>query len=533
VDQTSVLNHWVQSVAGTVLSAQFTYIWCGATLLYALGCTIGFLRSVLPIRAALRRAAKGLELYADEESFANGFESYRAVVDRERHLKHQWQELVESLVFPEQGSREPLRNTADPGQFLSDSTLIEPNIHTRFFNSVPSQLTALGILGTFVGLAAGIGMASKGLTGGDSQAVTKALGDLLNGASLAFFTSIFGITSSLLFLIFERGLLSGLHRLRQHWVSGLERRLRLVTLEKLGLDQLREAKGQSAQLKSFNTDLVFALEQALEEKVAGKLAPHLEKLIVTVEGLRQDRSTDVTKALENMMAEFTAKLTERTGNEFDTVRATLAELASTLRNSSQRISEDLTEAGMSASSRISSSLDGFREGMQSLQGASTNLERLIKEMALLTDKFGGLRETIAESHRHVQAIVEPSKGLAGALQESSAEFRGVLLEVRSFVQEVRGSADSMRQQQELMASAWEAHENRFKDIDVALANSFREMNEALERYTEKTREFAQSLDLHTGKALQGLGSVAGELSETLDGLEKLLPRLNGDSRSKQ
>ncbi len=62
---------------------------------------------------------------------------------------------------------------------------------------MPSHLTAVGILGTFLGLAAGIGMAAEGLTASAQQAVTQALKQLLAGESLAFVTSILGIFFSL------------------------------------------------------------------------------------------------------------------------------------------------------------------------------------------------------------------------------------------------------------------------------------------------------------------------------------------------
>ena len=495
-------------------------------LCYALGCLVWFRRESLPLTSALRRVTAALEPYDDERAFTGGFESYRSIVDEEPLLRHQWNEFVESLVFPTQDSGEPLRNTSDPGQFLSNATLIVPQIHTRFFQSVPSQLTALGILGTFVGLAAGIALASGGLTSKDADEVTAALQRLLGGASLAFITSIFGIFWSLVFLMYERAQVSGLDRERQAWVTGLERRLRLVTLEELGLEQLREAKEQSAQLKKFNTDLVFALESALEEKVAGKLAPILERPIKSVEELRQDRSTDSTKVIENMLGKFVGALQERTDTEFDNLKSTLKDLSQTLQKSSQSIADDLSRAGKNASSEIASSLDGFREGMQRLEGASTSLERLVNEMGALTDKFGGLRQTISESHQHVQDIVAPTRQLADALQKASADMIGIWGDAGEVVQQMSASVDSIQRQQEQMAAAWESHESRFADIDASLANSFREMNEALDRYTDKTLGFAQALDQQTGKALELLGAVTGELNETLEGLQDSLSRSN-------
>jgi hypothetical protein len=120
---------------------------------------------------------------------------------------------------------------------------------------VPNHLTGAGILGTFLGLAAGVRLASFGLSSPDFNTVKESLELLLGGASLAFITSIFGIAFSLIFLVAERFTLSRLHGALERWVSGLESRLLEVRSESIALDQLREAERQTKQLERFNTDL--------------------------------------------------------------------------------------------------------------------------------------------------------------------------------------------------------------------------------------------------------------------------------------
>ncbi|TOQ08322.1 hypothetical protein CGH04_20465, partial [Vibrio parahaemolyticus] len=67
----------------------------------------------------------------------------------------------------------------------------------RYFNSVPNKLTGLGILGTFLGLVAGIYLASSGIGSNNIDEAKGALSHLLDGASLAFLTSIAGLITSM------------------------------------------------------------------------------------------------------------------------------------------------------------------------------------------------------------------------------------------------------------------------------------------------------------------------------------------------
>ena len=126
-----------------------------------------------------------------------------------------------------------------------------------------------------MGLAGGVGSASSGLSSGSPDEITSSLQQLLDGASLAFLTSIAGIACSILFVFVDRRASRKLHLAMDQWVGAIESRLERVTPEGVALEQLEQARRAATQLESFNTDLVFTLEKALEDKVAGRLSPQL------------------------------------------------------------------------------------------------------------------------------------------------------------------------------------------------------------------------------------------------------------------
>lgn len=120
----------------------------------------------------------------------------------------------DSLSFPT--TKDELNNTK-VGRLLLNNELdqtsdyIEDTIHTsavaanynvnlRLFQSFPSILTSLGILGTFVGLAYSVWHFDSS----SSESIRASIETLLSGMGTAFLTSVAGMLCSVLFLWFER-----------------------------------------------------------------------------------------------------------------------------------------------------------------------------------------------------------------------------------------------------------------------------------------------------------------------------------------
>jgi hypothetical protein len=75
--------------------------------------------------------------------------------------------------------------------FFTEDRLLTDALNLRFWNSVPSLLVGIGILGTFVGLVLGL----RGFNVED----TKTIQTLLGGMQTAFISSVVGMSVSLVF----------------------------------------------------------------------------------------------------------------------------------------------------------------------------------------------------------------------------------------------------------------------------------------------------------------------------------------------
>ena len=171
-----------------VLTERFVWSYCGVIVAFALGVAVRLVHRARVLHAQLRALTDELGATDGKAAFASVFEQYNGRVEAAFGLP--WTEFVETLVLPAPGSSDPIRNTGEVSRHLNDSTIIFPWISFGFYQSVPNLLTGLGILGTFIGLAVGVGAASAGLSSGAPSEITSSLQQLLDGASLAFLTSI-------------------------------------------------------------------------------------------------------------------------------------------------------------------------------------------------------------------------------------------------------------------------------------------------------------------------------------------------------
>ena len=456
---------------GFFLTEQFVWGYCAFIVALLFGISGKLVYEAIPLYRSLREVRGELTGLRGEGGFVGSFEEYNRHAEEAFGLA--WKEFVETLVLPEPDSREPIRNTGEVSRYLNDATIIFPKVPFGFYHSVPNLLTGLGILGTFLGLAAGVGSASSGLSSGTPSEITASLQELLAGASLAFMTSIAGILCSILFVPVERVTSRRLHMAVDEWVGAIESRVERVTPAGVALLQLSEARRAATQLERFNTELIFSLEQALEEKIAGRLSPHLERLVETVEGLRQDRSTDAGQMIEQALGRFADAMQERTGSQFDEMASIVAELNRTLKNSAESLTQsqqDVRAALDSAMTTVMKSMDAGAASMtETLQQSLGDVTRVLADAsgslaeqlsASSTAAATEIRETMGSVTREmadtgVAAVSKISGSLSGLenaaenLDRSTLQSERTLAEMTNFVDQIntlRGTIEAAQRQ---------------------------------------------------------------------------------------
>ncbi len=504
------------NVSSFFLTPIFLYVYAGAVSVFFGYWTWQLIKSAKDLRKRLLEATEKLSKIDGEQGFVEHFEEFHAYAGKK--FGRAWEEFVEMLILPPPGSGDPVRNTSGVSNYLNETTIIFPEVNFRFFRSVPNLLMGLGILGTFLGLAVGVGSADTGLSSGIPSEITASLEQLLSGASLAFYSSIVGIFLSLIFVWIERRQSRKLHLDLYNWVDELEKHLRLITAPEIALKQLNEAEDATTQLRQFNTDLVFSIEQALEEKVAGRLTPHLEQLVKSIEGLRSDRTSEAGHMIEHSLAQFTAAMQQQTGAQFEEMASVVGNLNSTLKDASNGFAQtqhDLYTTMNSLVESMEASLDGSTRSMtetlqQSLNGVSDIVANASRQM---TDQM--VESTNASALELRTTISRLTEDLAKTSIDAVHQIAGSV----NGLQEAAESLGRSTQQSEKMLLSMTGFVNQLNSIRHIISSSHKEMStisvqleQVAQNIQASSDRSANSLEL-TQDAVRSVGALVQKLKE--------------------
>ena len=263
--------------------------------------TIGFLSNSIfsYFRASwriywLKKQLSGLK----PDAVANKIEDLEDAAKKKIDLiGHLWLEFVETLVEVKKGDSVYLYNILDSAHFFNSSTLAKGVTENRLVAAVPGFLTAIGVIGTFVGLQLGLSeldISSKVSVEEMKLGVTS----VINGAKIAFLTSIWGISLSVIFNFMEKFLEQSI-------------RSKIVSLQ-IRIDSLFPRFNAESQLRDIADSSFQSKEslQGLAERIGEKMQ---ESLVQVTQGIQQN----LQSSIEKVMAPAINKLVDKTseGNQ--------------------------------------------------------------------------------------------------------------------------------------------------------------------------------------------------------------------------
>lgn len=274
------------------------------------------------------------------ETIKEEYETFREWSASNALMGEQWRAFTEGLVVPLPHEHLPIQRTVEPHFYFNEASIIGSWLNVRWFASVPSILTGAGLLGTFIGLVAGIFLAQGGLASQETEQMHQALGLLLGGASTAFWTSIVGISLSMIFSWREKNVLRHCQENIDKINTALRNLFPKISVEQLAHESIRELTKQTEQLEHFNTDLATSIGQALDKSISTRLTPEFHKLVDTLNALRADRTASNEAALERMVSDFGQLLQSSTGDELKALAGTLEALNANLMAASHALATD-------------------------------------------------------------------------------------------------------------------------------------------------------------------------------------------------
>jgi MotA/TolQ/ExbB proton channel family protein len=517
---------------------------------------------------------------------------------RNKALEHKeygrlWREFDESLVKSSDGER--LFNTLDAAHFFNVSTLAGSLTQNRLLAAVPGFLTAIGVVGTFVGLQLALSQLQLQQNAGVEE-LRDGIGSLINGASIAFMTSIWGIGTSLLFNFaekaLERGVRKAIHQL-QNQIDYLFPRINaeqsLVTIadhsrsadatlqglaEKIG-DRLQEALVETTS--SIQTGLENSLNQIMapaiqslvdnankgsEQALEGLLTKFMEGVGEAGDSQRlmmEQASENVGNAVNSMgsqMHDFVRQLETHQQNSREMADAQVEQVRAQIQKITQVSEQTLTETAANTQllfqnlqERVQQQYEqqhevdkqreavfeqGLEQSKQSQQKIMDRIEQLLETQNTATSKYHEQLSSLLGSFN--QIAIENNAANQG-MKQSSQNMSAVANQLGVLSANVKEAADAISQPvlQLLESNQQVATENKtVLEQTKSLLSDFNRLNVQLDEVSDTLLQASKHAESGFTALDQHLEAFKNGLKTHINELENELTKLlNGYSEQVQ
>ena len=366
---------------------------------------IGILKCILPVAdttRGLNRAVQKLQGSTDR----NVWHDDLFVGER---LKVTWQKFLQTEdEMEKRGLSCPVED------YINTRTVTKIPGNASLSELIPSLLTSLGILGTFIGLTRGL----TGLDMTDANTLMNGIPILLDGMKAAFVTSLAGISCSLVFSMTNRIIQGNSYRAIDQFILIFSENTEHKALD-MDYQIVLQGNDRNQMLSSVTTGLSNTISGVVHDVVSEAVTPVTEAM----EQYMRAATEQQTESLQATVASFVKRMGDTFGNEFATLGKTITEI-----NREMGISEKTLRQSTVAAEQI--------------QEQTLRLKATTDEMVQSYDIFlKSVQIRSAEDEKFASASLMALDAL-----KQSADEQGVLLQKMDTAQQELNSAIHAYQQ---------------------------------------------------------------------------------------
>jgi len=314
----------------------------------------------------------------------------------------------------------------------------------------PTMLTSLGILFTFIGI-------SIALVNFDVDNINNSIPLMLQGLKTAFFSSIAGLSTSILFKIYKHNLSS----------SGVKS------------DDELKASDFLSQMKDLNKNIIDGnktLKDALVGDGDASLSTQIGKLRNDfrdfADKVAEDGSQKLIEALENVIKDFNQKITEQFGENFKQLNEAVGALLKWQEEYKNQV-EVLTQA--------------FKDAQKGIEATSGSLEKIEASTARIPDQMAAMEGIFEKTNTRVEELTSGLGSLAELRVKAEESLPEIHNQIDSIVgdltkavnEQLAGMKEYQEQQKEFSEEVGESLREAAKQTETLINQSIQEVNEKM------------------------------------------------------
>lgn len=472
---------------------------------------IGVFKCLLPLlgtKRALRRAIRRMQQDAGTRQGTPVWQEKRFMGNR---LKGSWLRFLQNA---EQLDRRGLPCNVE--DYINDDTVTHGPGNATLAELIPSLLTSLGILGTFMGMVRGLG----GLDFTNSEAIIEGIPVLLSGMQFAFGTSVAGVSCSIVFNMLNRILQGSSYRAIDDFVECFTSLAMQRPLDN-DVQLICQNQDSNHMLSGLTEVLPSQLTSAMESSVTRAMSPvaqAMDNFLVGATRAQVDGVGRITSA-------FVQQMNLSLNDQFLQLGRTMTEI-----NQNQLASMEQIRQSMAAANTIVADvqqlhtvsgdvISHFEQYVRELGDARRRDEHfeqstssLLEKMQQMNAQQAKLLQTISDSHHSLlgsmSAFTSDSEKSMTRLQQNTTVTAQQLEQV---------SASMGASSQELAQSCQTFVQNVVTGLSQALGMFDQNMTALMAALTEKVD--ALRADGSSAKTM----TAAAELQKLLTELKQAIP----------
>lgn len=505
------------------------------------------IRQLWKASAWRKRLSKGLKILGEASS--DSLVTQRKEIDDKMGsidtLGLLWHEFDETLVECPFGER--VYNTFDADHFFNTSTLGAGVTESRFIAAVPGMLTAIGVFGTFLGLM--LGLRSLDMT--DADTMQDSIGMLIDGAAIAFTTSVWGIFFSLAFNIFEKVIEGSLIKRIRKFQLKTDR----LFDRNLGERTLLNIQEKSSESEKLLRVLGEQIGDKVQEGISSAIEPQLKKLADTMEDLAERQASGAEEVMKALVGEFTDKMGEAGQAQSkameeaaQSLTQAMEELDATIGRFLNKVEvhiETLIEANEESQEKLETFSDkssefvsqsentiqkyeeatkAFEETVEGLRSAVGDLSGVHDQFSMTVDGFAESQSSAAAAMTNSsESIITAVESLTTAGEGMTSATDALQTATANITKAIGDTSEALEAlpelNQKLIQEAFTSVKAQFEDYSKKITEQFEEFAESLKGSTDnRVTEWTQNTQLfcnHMTSAVATLSGVIDELDSRL------------------
>ncbi|MEI6208712.1 MAG: hypothetical protein WCP20_18200 [Desulfuromonadales bacterium] len=375
-----------------------------------------------------------------------------------------WNDFRSKLIYRQNksdGDGYQVWQSESSREIFSEDVLLGPNFDKRLFHSIPGIVTGIGLLMTFVAIL--VGLMDVRIVHGGKQ--VEGLGNLINGMSGKFVSSVFALLAATIFLFVEKHYFQKLNKVRHTLINAIDslipRRSEAHILEEISQNIVE----QTSSFRTFNSDLSHKLKNSFSES----MGPTLDRMVLAIE--------DLNHLTNSSKAELLETLKEMNKSRQDSISGQVEFLLKDLQKS-------LSDSINKMSSEFSTSLTGT---------AQEQFKRVADTVGATAEVLEGMNKQFSESRLALQELIALAK------QSTESQFSNSSVLIERMVDMIGGTMVKMEEQitcmSSKMTSTIEGTAERSAEAAGGIISEVRALNEqTVQKFVETLQKHEHQLD---------------------------------------